>query len=339
MTRSDLLAAALGLAGLTLGAVAVVGGPATVPTVEPSRRLEPVRSAQLDCPAAASSGAGTRSLAALSAPVPVPNPGDADGADTAGSLRLFSGTRADGPPSMLSKRGRVVDVTAGASARAVGRSWRRASWHRVPRAGGSTGRGRASTVVWRSRTAPHRPHPGGSSGRRAGWGTSDDRRPIPSPDRLPSTSTFSDRVARCRWPVGGVCRWRRDRPASVQLSSLAVQEPELAVHVQATQGEVVAVVHDRSAEGVTPTGNEWLGPVTPPGAVVVVPGLPMCGAAAPASAQPRSSCAQTTRTLVVANPGALTALVRVRCSGRAAPSSPAAWRHCGSHRRRWSART
>jgi hypothetical protein len=114
MTRSDLLAAALGLAGLALGAVAVVGGPATVPTVEPSGHLEPVRSARLDCPAAASSGAGTRSLAALSAPVPVPNPVDADGPDPAGSLRLFSGTRADGPPAMLSKRGRVVDFTAGA---------------------------------------------------------------------------------------------------------------------------------------------------------------------------------------------------------------------------------
>jgi len=323
MNRSDLLAAALGLAGLALGTVAVAGGPATVPTAEPSGRLEPVRSALLDCPAAASSGPGRSSLAALSAPVPVPKPGDLDSPDAGGSLRLFAGTRADGPPSMLSRRGRVVDVTAGDSARAVGRIVASgelapgATGWRVDRARTGPDRGLAvascaapTTSWWFVGTASRVGHVG--------------RLLLTNPDPGPAAVDIDLFGPDGQVPVAGG-RALSLAPRSsrvVALSSLAVQEPELAVHVQATQGEVVAVVHDRWVEGVAPTGNEWLGPVAPPAGLVVVPGLPMCGAATGGSAQPRSSCGQTPRTLVVANPGALTALVRVEVLGPRGPFVP-----------------
>jgi hypothetical protein len=323
MTRSDLLAAALGLAGLALGAAAVAGGPATVPTVEPPARLAPVRSALLDCPAAASSGAATSSLAALSAPVPVPDPGDVDGPDTAGSLRLFSGTRAGGPPSMLSKRGRVVEVTAGASARAVGRIVASgelapgATGWRVDRARAGLDRGLAvascaapTTSWWFVGTASRVGHVGRLL----------LTNPEPGPAAVDIDLFGPDGQVAVAGGRGVSLAPRSSRV--VALSSLAIQEPGLAVHVQATQGEVVAVVHDRWADGVTPTGNEWLGPVTPPGGEVVVPGLPKCGGAAQASAQLRSSCGKSTRTLVVANPGALTALVRVEVLGPRGPFVP-----------------
>lgn len=85
------------------------------------------------------------------------------------------------------------------------------------------------------------------------------------------------------------------------LVELAPQNEELAVNVRATRGRVVAAAYDRFATGPTATsGYEWLPSQAEPSRTVRLSGIP---------AKARS------RTLLVANPSSLEAVVAVELDG------------------------
>ncbi|HET7734728.1 MAG TPA: DUF5719 family protein [Nocardioidaceae bacterium] len=85
------------------------------------------------------------------------------------------------------------------------------------------------------------------------------------------------------------------------LVELAPQNDELAVHVHATRGRIVAAAYDRFAPGPTaPSGYEWIGSQVEPARTVRLSGAP---------GTPRS------RTLLVANPSTLEAVVSVELDG------------------------
>ena len=82
---------------------------------------------------------------------------------------------------------------------------------------------------------------------------------------------------------------------------------DLSIAVRATQGRVVAAVHDRWVNDLQPAGVEWLSPAAPPGRDVVVAG---------------GLAGKGRRTLMVANPSPLEALVDVELLGPDGPFHP-----------------
>ena len=85
---------------------------------------------------------------------------------------------------------------------------------------------------------------------------------------------------------------------SVALSEVAAGREELAVHVEASQGRVVAGVLDSWRGAVSADGTEWLPSLSVPAGDVTVSGVPAAGR----------------RTLLVVNPGQRGALVSVSVS-------------------------
>jgi len=95
---------------------------------------------------------------------------------------------------------------------------------------------------------------------------------------------------------------------SIPLADVAPQREELAVAVEASRGRVAAAVSDRVADGAAaPDGLEWLPAAEVPSRVVRLVGVP---------AQARD------RTLLVANPSDLEALVDVEVSGSRGTFTP-----------------
>jgi hypothetical protein len=94
---------------------------------------------------------------------------------------------------------------------------------------------------------------------------------------------------------------------SVPLTDIAPDTDELAVRVRAERGRVAATVDDRyAARPGAASGHEWLAGTDRPSRVVRLAGVPGSG----------------DRTLVVANPGDLEAVVDVRLSGRGGTFTP-----------------
>lgn len=99
---------------------------------------------------------------------------------------------------------------------------------------------------------------------------------------------------------------------TVPLADVAPQRDELVVAVEASRGRVAAAVADRAAEGPTaPDGLEWLPATQEPSRVVRLSGIP-AGA--------------SDRTLLLANPSDLEALVDVEVSGSRGTFTPTAAR-------------
>ena len=95
----------------------------------------------------------------------------------------------------------------------------------------------------------------------------------------------------------------------VALADVAPQNDEIAVHVQASRGRVAAAVTDRYApRPAGPSGLEWLTGTEAPGRLLRLAGLP---------------ARSTERTLLVANPSDLEALVDVEVSGSRGTFVPA----------------
>ncbi len=88
--------------------------------------------------------------------------------------------------------------------------------------------------------------------------------------------------------------------STVSLSQLVDVTTPVSLHVETSQGRVVALVRQRQWLGTTPLGAEWVAPVPAPAAQVVIAGVPE-GAGS--------------RELVIANPGERTADVRIGVLG------------------------
>ncbi|NUR08221.1 MAG: hypothetical protein HOQ45_14585, partial [Nocardioidaceae bacterium] len=98
-----------------------------------------------------------------------------------------------------------------------------------------------------------------------------------------------------------------DSRKSIPLSDIAPQTDELALEVHASRGRVVATVDDRyAAKAGAAQGQEWLSGTDRPSRVVRLSGVPTKG----------------DRTLEVANPGDLEAVVDVKVAGRGGTFTP-----------------
>ncbi|MGH3444045.1 MAG: DUF5719 family protein, partial [Nocardioidaceae bacterium] len=103
----------------------------------------------------------------------------------------------------------------------------------------------------------------------------------------------------------------------IPISDIAPQSGDLALHVQANRGRVVASVRDEFApHAAGARGHEWLPAATRTSRVVRLAGLP-------------ATAAQ--RTLLLANPSDLEAIVEVRVSGRSGTFSPTGLEHVTVH--------
>jgi hypothetical protein len=95
---------------------------------------------------------------------------------------------------------------------------------------------------------------------------------------------------------------------TIPLADVAPQQQEVAVDVQASSGRVVAAVADAYSAGPgAPAGREWLPAATSPSRSVRLAGL---------------SGTADDRTLVVANPSNLEAMVKLQVSGRSGTFTP-----------------
>lgn len=98
---------------------------------------------------------------------------------------------------------------------------------------------------------------------------------------------------------------------SAQFLNIADYTPDAALvslHVHANSGRVTAEVFDRRVTGVRPAGIDWIPPTSPPTTDLVVPGFP-------AGTGPRQ--------IVIANPGAVDAMVSLRLATGSGNFSPA----------------
>ena len=93
----------------------------------------------------------------------------------------------------------------------------------------------------------------------------------------------------------------------LDVRDLVRAQRDLSITVRATQGRVVAAVHDRWVHDLQPAGVEWLSPTSPPDRDVVVAG---------------GLAGKGRRTLIVANPSPLEALVDVELLGLDGPFHP-----------------